>query len=94
MSYDKRSIERERKYVNDVVCGITWHGIREEALRLAEAGGFLPTHIGKVEKSSLMRVLMDFTAFAAMNLLRKRNGLEPLTEISPLVQLAEALEDE
>lgn len=94
MSYDRRSIERELKYVNDVVCGITWHGIREETLRLAEQDGFLPTHLGKIEKSSLFRVLIDFTAFAAMNLLRKRNGLEPLTEIAPLVQLAEVLEDE
>lgn len=94
-----RSVERERLYNKESVCNITFQDIVKEAQDIASCDGFLPQVSGyfalptkNVFDNQFALMICEFTAFAAINLLRRRNNLEPLTEISPLIQLAEMID--
>lgn len=92
---DRRSIDRERKYRDDPVCGITFDDVITETYRLLYIKGFIaPLYdTNDLKNSHRTSMMVELTAFAAMNLLRRRNGLEPLTEVPPLIQLAEAADE-
>lgn len=92
----RRSFEREKKYNDDKVCGITFEEIVKEAIEIAKCGDFIPPISGyftlpsnSVFENKFALIICEFTAFAAMNILRRRNGLEPMTDISALEQLAD-----
>ena len=99
MSLDQRSPEREQAYGEDRVCGVTFADLSMAAWGIIQNPGFWPAHykeehkIRQLHESELAVMLVDLSLFAALNLLRKRQGLEPLTEVPPLVRLAEIAEE-
>ncbi len=93
--HDRRSLERETRLMDEKVFGVSFGDIISEAVMLAQRDGFVPSLYpkGKVLASEVSVVVMELTAFAAINLLRKRNGLEALTKVPPLVSLGELAPD-
>jgi len=47
----------------------------------------------EIRKSELMSVIIELSAFAALDHLRRRNGLNPLTSAHPLEELAKEAAD-
>jgi hypothetical protein len=97
---EQRSPEREQKY-DEPVCGVTFAELATAAYSLIQNESFWPSHLlvdypsfkpKDIFQSDLACLLVDLTAFACLNLLRKRHGMEPLTDVHPLARLAEVAE--
>ena len=92
---EKRSIEREQLYAEERVCGVTFGGLNAASYAMIQNPSFWPEAyrerftFEELMRSEMTVMLVDLTTFACLNMLRRKNGLEPLTDLHPLAQLAD-----
>jgi hypothetical protein len=94
---EKRSVEREERYRKDRVCGVTFADLNANAYAMLQNKQFWPEQFQDVTLEELLQsdffcLIVDLTTFACLNLIRRKNGLEPLTELHPLQRLADQAE--
>ena len=83
----KRNIDKELlamayEKAGESVCGVTFDAIRREAIQMIQTPGFLPQHIDQKAflASEGTLILVELAAFAAMNVIRRENGMPELID--------------
>jgi len=83
----KRNISKETLAIayekaGESVCGVTFGEIVEETIRMIGTPGFLPKIYNREEilASDEPVVLIELAAFAAMNVIRRHNGMPELID--------------
>lgn len=79
---DKELLASAYEKAGESVCGVTFDEIRKEAMEMLATPGFLPSHYDRehVVESELVQTMVELAAFAAMNVIRRHNGMPELID--------------
>jgi hypothetical protein len=84
----RRNVKKEQLAIDyekagESVCGVTFDEVRKEAMQMLATPGFLPQCYDRehVVESELVQTMVELTAFAAMNVIRRHNGMPELVDL-------------
>lgn len=83
----KRNLEKELKAnefeaAGESVCGVTFTEIMQETMEMVRTPGFLPSFYNNkvMAKDSDILIVAELAAFAAINVIRRKNGMPELVD--------------
>jgi len=79
---DKEVLANAYEQAGESVCGVTFDEIRRETFKMISTPGFLPSHFDRehVVESEVVQTIAELSAFAAMNVIRRHNGMPELVD--------------